>query len=299
MTTLSPASNVETREFLLRQTAAQGRPASSVANRPKPPRRYIYCLTDCNSPTSFGPRGIEDNAEVFTVAHEGLAAVVSATSSEKLDVSRANALAHQHVLEAVMQRGHTVLPVKFNTLAEDKGSKSAEQRIIDHVLIGRNREIVGLLSTMRPLVEIGVKALWTDMDAVFAHIAETDAEIKSLRKKLVPAEGRHGSGRRAADRASRIKLGELVKQALETRKSDLEADLLGGLAPLAKESRKNKTFGDPMFANLALLMDSSRQDDLDAALSAFETRQTEEVKLRCVGPLPPSNFVELVITWDD
>jgi len=287
-------------------------PACSPADQPRSPRRYIYCLVDCDAPAGlgspppyiaagcpFGPMGIEGNSEVFAVAHDSVAAVVSATSAEKLEISRGNTLAHQRVMETVMQRGHTVLPVKFNTIAEDKGRKSAEERIVDHVLVGRNKEIVGLLSTMRPLVELGVKGLWTDMEAVFRNIVETSPEIQSLRKRLMATTGPGASGKRPANMTGQIRLGELVKKALEARKCDMEASLLGRLAPLVKDSRLNKTFGDPMFANLALLVDKSRQNDVVAALSAFEAQQAGKVKLRCVGPLPPCNFLELVITWDD
>jgi hypothetical protein len=97
----------------------------------------------------------------------------------------------------------------------------------------------------------------------------------------------------------RIKLGERVKQALEARKCGTEAALMRRLRPMATDFRKNKTFGDPMFANLALLVEKSRQESVVAVLSAFEARQAGQVKLRCVGPLPPCNFLELVITWDD
>jgi len=274
-------------------------PACSPADQPRSPRRYIYCLVDCDAPAGFGPTGIEGNSEVFAVAHDGIAAVVSATSAEKLEISRGNALAHQRVMEAVMQRGHTVLPVKFNTIAEDKGRKSAEERIVAHVLVGRNKEIVGLLSTMRPVVELGVKGLWTDMEAVFRNIVDGSQEIQSLRKKLLATTGPGTAGRRPVNMTGRIRLGELVKNALEARKSDMEAALLGRLTPLAKDSRRNKTFGDPMFANLALLVEKSRQESVEAALSVFESEQAGQIKLRCVGPLPPCNFLELVITWDD
>jgi hypothetical protein len=54
-----------------------------------------------------------------------------------------------------------------------------------------------------------------------------------------------------------------------------------------------------MFANLALLVEKSRQESVEAALSVFESEQAGQIKLRCVGPLPPCNFLELVITWDD
>ena len=288
-----------TTAMLTSVSRVEAQPACSVTDQPKAPRRYIYCLVDCDAPASLGPMGIEGNSEVFAVAHDGIAAVVSATSVEKLEISRGNALAHQRVMEAVMQRGRTVLPVKFNTIAEDKGSKSAEERIVNHVLVGRNKEIVGLLSTMRPLVELGVKGLWTDMEAVFRNIVDGSQEIQSLRKKLLATNGPGTAGRRPANMTSQIRLGELVKKALEARKSDMEAALLGRLTPLAKDSRRNKTFGDPMFANLALLVDKSRQNEVEAVLSAFEVQQAGKVRLRCVGPLPPCNFLELVITWDD
>ena len=288
-----------TTAILTSDSRVEAQPACSPADQPRSPRRYIYCLVDCDAPAGFGPMGTEGNSEVFAVAQDGIAAVVSATSAEKLEISRGNALAHQRVMEAVMQRGHTVLPVKFNTIAEEKGGKSAEERIVNHVLAGRRKEILGLLSSMRPLVELGVKGLWTDMEAVFRNIVESSQEIQSLRKKLLATNGPGVPGGRPVSMTGQMRLGELVKKALEARKCDMEAALLGRLAPLAKDSRQNKTFGDPMFANLALLVDKSRQNDVEAVLSAFEAHQAGRAKLRCVGPLPPCNFLELVITWEN
>jgi hypothetical protein len=280
----------------------EAEPACSTTDKPRAPRRYIYCVIDSDVPGSFGPflqKGIDGQSEVFAVPHNGIAAVVSATSRAKLEISRGNALAHQRVMEAVMQRGHTVLPVRFNTIAEDKGKSTAAQRIIGRVLVARRDEILGLLTTMGPLVEVGVKGLWTNMEAVFRDIVESSPEIQSLRKKLLPA-GDRGSARKAPTNVTgQIKLGERVKQALEARKCGTEAALMRRLTPLAKDSRRNKTFGDPMFANLALLVEKSRQESVVAVLSAFESEQAGQVKLRCVGPLPPCNFLELVITWDD
>ena len=274
-------------------------PVRSHTDEPRAPRRYIYCVIDGDVPGSFGPMGIDGQSEVFAVSHDGMAAVVSDTAREKLEISRGNALAHQQVMEAVMQRGHTVLPVRFNTIAEGKGPSTAQQRLIDHVLVARRDEILGLLSTMHSLVEVGVKGLWTDMEAVFRDIVASSPDIQSLRKKLLPSSAPAAPGRRPMSMTGQIKLGERVKKALEARKCSTEAALMGRLAPLAKDFRKNKTFGDPMFANLALLVEKSRQESVVAALSAFEAEQVAETKLRCVGPLPPCNFLELVITWDD
>jgi hypothetical protein len=233
------------------------------------------------------------------VEHEGIAALVSATTSDKLEISRGNAIAHQRVMEAAMQRGHTVLPVRFNTIAEPKTNKTAQQRIIDHVLVGRRNEIHRLMATMKPLVEMGVKGLWTNMEAVFRGIVTGNATIQSCHKKLLAAAGRGSFGRSQANVTAKAHLGEMVKNALEARKLEAQNALLERLKPLATDFRINKTFGDPMFANLAILIKKSCQDEVADALSAFEAQLGCPSKLRYVGPLPPCNFLELVITWDD
>lgn len=268
-----------------------------AASTEVPPRRFVYCVLDGPATENLGPLGVDGNAEVFAIPYQGTTALVSATSAEKLEITRGNALSHQRVMEAALQRGHTVLPVRFNTIADARGATSAQQRIIDHVLAGRRDEILGLLSTMRSKVELGVKGLWTDLEAVFRDIVQQSPEIQSLREKLLPSGG--GAPRRPVNMTAQIKLGEKVKRALEARKRDLEAALLDRVRPLAVDVRTNKTFGDPMFANLALLVDVSRQAEVEAALTAFEAGLSGQGKLRCVGPLPPCNFVELVITWDD
>ena len=289
MTTAAPAS----------ESRIEAEPARCSTDEPRALRRYIYCIIDCDAPTSFGPIGIDGNSGVLAVPHGGIAAVVSATSAERLHISRGNALAHQQVMEAVMQRGHTVLPVRFNTIAEAKGGSTAEQRIIDHVLAARRDEILGLLSTMRSLVEIGVKGLWANMEAVFGDIVEGSQEIQSLRKKLLATSDLGAARKPPVNMTAQIQLGEMVKKALETTKHNMEVALLRRLAPMLRDFRKSRTFGDPMFANLALLVEEPRQESVQAALSAFEAEQAGQVKLRCVGPLPPCNFLELVISWDD
>ena len=297
-----PSASCATAVSAAARSTAQRAVAHAAATR-----RYIYCIIDCPEPTTFGPMGVGNDAEVFALPHGGIAAVVSSTAAEKLEVSRENTLAHQRVLEAVMQRGHTVLPVRFDTLAEDKpnGSVDAESRIVNHVLVQRRDEFNGLLALYRDRVELGVKGLWTDMNAVFAEIVDENDGIRLLRKKALdgasPRSGmRSGPAcRQAGGLPLTARLGELVKKALDAKKIAAEAELLNHLAGTILDARKNKTFGDPMFANLALLVNKSRQDDFAASLSAFEGERAGRVRLKLVGPMPPFNFIELVITWDD
>ncbi len=262
--------------------------------------RYVYCIIDCDNPESFGPIGVGDDLpEVFVIEHEGVGAVVSATPCDKYDISRDNVLAHQRVMESVMQRGHTVLPVRFNTIAEDKDGRSAECRVVENVLITRLDEFSSLLATMSTRVELGVKALWTDMKSVFAEIVDSSERIKQLREKLLAVSQAPPSRRPGNVMTAQIKLGEMVKNALEAKKVEAEERLAAVLKPFIVNLKKNKPFGDTMFANLAVLVEEPSQAKIISALSSFEAEASGKVKLKCVGPVPPSNFIELVITWDD
>jgi len=287
-------------------------PTATLTSEPRPaldldalraagPRRYIYCIIDSEEPTTFGPMGIGNDSEVFAMPYEGIAAVVSSTPTEKFEISRENTLAHQHVMEAVMERGHTALPVRFDTIAEDKpdGSADAESRIVNHVLRKDEDVFTDLLALFSDRVELGVKGLWTDMSTVFGEIVAGNSEIRLLRKKVFAAGPGRAAGKRSGGLPPQARLGELVKKALDARRITAETRLLNCLAGSIVDSRKNKTFGDPMFANLALLVEKSRQDDLAAELSTFEAQQAGMIKLKFIGPVPPSNFIELVITWDD
>ena len=275
--------------------------------------RYVYCIIDRNEPQmpgtaennsmasgNLGAIGVgQDHPEVFVIRHQDVGAVISATSCDKYDISRENVLAHQRVMEAVMQHGHTALPVRFNTIAKDKNGRSAECRIVEHVLINRLEEFSSLLGAMSTRVELGVKALWTNMKSVFAEIVDSDERIKQLREKLLVVSQAPPSRRPGNVMTAQIKLGEMVKDALEAKKLEAEERLTAVLRPFIVDLKKNKPFGDTMFANLALLVEESSQAKIISALSTFEAEASRQVKLKCVGPVPPSNFIELVITWDD
>ncbi|MCK4340966.1 MAG: GvpL/GvpF family gas vesicle protein [Phycisphaerae bacterium] len=265
------------------------------------PRRYIYCITDCAEPALFGPLGLGNDSECFAMPYKGISAVVSRTPEKKFEISRVNTLRHQHVMEAVMERGYTVLPVRFDTIAEDKpdGSADADSRIVNHVLTKRLEEFTGLLKIFSGRVELGVKGLWTNMETVFGEIVRADYDIKRLRRRMLGTKAGKASGQREAGLAPEARLGELVKKALDAKKERVQRKLLKQVDNMIVDSRTNKTFGDKMFANLALLVKKHRQGDFGGALTKFDDERAGGVKLKYIGPVPPSNFIEIIITWDD
>ena len=256
--------------------------------------KYIYCIAKATQKEGFDSAGIgEPGGAVTSLCCDGLAAVISDTPVKKYPVSRKNTMAHQKVMEEVYE-GCTVLPVRFCTIAEDKDGRSAIDRIQEQVLIARHQEFADLIVDMSNKVELGVKVLWTDMDKVYKEIVEENSKVREMKEKierintLRPSQTTHGK---------RVELGEKVKKALEAKREGLKKVIMGVLKRLSCDSRVNKDFGDKMVVNGAFLVEKSRMEEFDAGVEKLSETYGETLKFKYVGPLPPSNFVEIVINW--
>jgi hypothetical protein len=192
-------------------------------------------------------------------------------------------LNHTKVLEEVMER-HSILPVRFNTISPDRA-------MLERLLVARYDELIGELERMNGKIEVGVKALWYE-GIVFQEILAERADIRQLRDSL---QGKSPD----STYYERIRLGEMVEEAVRRKRSLDEDMILTRLSPYAVQFRANDIFGERMIVNAAFLIDRQREPEMDAAIRALDAQQTQRVLFRYVGPVPPYNFVNLVIHWNN
>lgn len=252
--------------------------------------KYLYCIIRCSEGRTFedvAPIG-DANGRVHTVAHDGLAVVVSDSPVKEYESTRANMLAHERVQERVM-RDFTLLPVRFGTVTHDFASAIPD---IQKLLEKRRQEFDGLLSDMDGRVELGLKALWRDEKAVFQEILAENAAIRRLRNSLAGKPP-------AAIRREGVPLGELVKEALERKKTREAATILAPLRGLAARVQESDTIVDRMIVNAAFLVDKGREGEFDQAVSKLDKELAHRVALKYVGPVPPYNFVNIVVNWEE
>ena len=121
--------------------------------------KYIYCIIGTKQERNFGPIGIGSD-EVLTIGYDDLSMVVSNHPMTKFVVNRENMLAHEKVIEEVMQEFDSVLPVRFGTIAS-----SADE--IRNLLDRRYREFKNALRDMDHKVELGIKGIWKNMEIIF------------------------------------------------------------------------------------------------------------------------------------
>ena len=138
--------------------------------------KYIYCITEAGQRETFGPVGIGGRGdELYTITCREIGAVVSDSPVKRYPVSRENSLAHERAIEAVF-KPHTVLPVRFCTIAEDEAK-------VRTILEREYAEFKGLLERMHGKVEVGVKAIFHE-ELIYQEILERYGEIRR-RKEAV------------------------------------------------------------------------------------------------------------------
>ena len=158
--------------------------------------KYIYCIIETKQERNFGPVGIGGRGdEVLTIGYDDLGMVVSNYPLTKITANRENMLTHQKVIEEVMKEFDGVLPVRFGTIA----SGADEVR---NLLDRRCREFKTALRDMGHKVELGVKGIWKNMDAIFSEIVKENEAIKNLKRAL--AEGNSN------DMQAKMGLGRMV-----------------------------------------------------------------------------------------
>jgi len=244
---------------------------------------YVYCIIEVDEEKRFGPIGMGGRGDqVHTICFQGLAAVVSDSSITKYSISRENMMAHERVIEAVM-KDHTVLPVVFSTIAT-----SPED--VRELLRARYAEFKNMLKEIEGKVELGVRALWKNKDMIFQEILEENGDIKRLKESIAAKPPDHTY-------AGRVRIGEMVKAALESKREKEEKEIIKMLKEISVQYRTHKVYGDSMIMNAAFLVDKAREEEFDRRMDELTTKHEHRIVFKYVGPAPPYNFVNIVVAW--
>jgi len=245
--------------------------------------QYLYAIIACAEPREFTTRGIGERGDVVhTVNYRRLAAVVSDSPNIEYENSRRNMMAHTLVLEDVMEQ-FDLLPVRFGTIALDADA------IKTRLLAPRYQEFTELLEQMRDRIELGLKAFWYD-GAALAEVVRDNETIRRMRDAL--------NGRSPAETYyERIRLGEEVENALAQKRTRDEETILSRIRPLVHKTRTNKIVSDRMVVNAAFLVDRRNGPQVDDAVRRLDAELNDRLMFKYVGPVPPYNFVNIVVDW--
>jgi len=241
--------------------------------------QYVYGVTRPGTAVPGGLTGIEDQP-VRLVEHDRCAAVTSDLTVQRALGERADLLAHQGVLEAFLEAGGVVLPFRF-------GAVLAGPAAVEKELLAANVDrLSGVLDELDGRVEMRVRGTYVQ-DAVLREVMSGDPEIAGLNERLrqVPED--------AADAAyyDRVRLGEMVAQALERRREHDGQALLEALAPAAEALVRKPPARQEDVVDAAFLVARDAREGFEQTVREVGAQHADRITLRLVGPLPPYDFV--------
>jgi hypothetical protein len=236
---------------------------------------YVYGVLSGADRAGVSVGGVE-GAEVRTVEHAGLAALVSTLDADELAAAR-ELRAHWRVLEEA-SRSATVLPVRFGTVME---SDAAVRERLLGPNAGRLTELLGQLAGH---VQLNVKGDY-DEERLLREIVRESPPIAGLRERIAQTP-------EAASYYDRIRMGELVAAEVTRHRERDEALALARLEPAAAQARPEPVSAQGGAFNLAFLVDGAKVDGFSQAVGALREELGERITLRYVGPLPPYSFAE-------
>jgi hypothetical protein len=245
--------------------------------------KYIYCIIASNYDHNFGPIGIGSQGNlVTTIGFEGLCMVVSDHPLNKFVVNPENMLAHQKVIEEVMKEFNSVIPVRFGTIA-------ATPDEIRNLLQRRYSEFSDLLQAFENKVEFNLKGHWKNLEVIFKEIDAEYEEVKNIRKEIE----RENDPRRKEGKM--VIAGEEVKKALKLKKNRETEDILESLKRTVFDYKLNKTNDDSLFMNVAFLVNSGREKEIDNIMTDLGEQYKDRTDFIYTTALPIFNFIDLKI----
>jgi len=231
---------------------------------------YVYGVVRAEHPDPEGLLGIADEP-VRLVRVGALAAAVSAAPAPLVG-RRRELLAHSQVVEELWSTG-PILPMRFGTVVPD------ESALQNDVLADPDGRLDRRLEELRGRAEVTVK-VWHNEDTVLREIVLKDRDIAAMQARV----------RRSGTYSDRIRLGELVAQAVQRRAEQDGDRLLGEFAPMALDARPGALV-DGTLLNVAFLLDVEGVEGFVGAVTE-RVDGDERLKLRIAGPLPPYSFVD-------
>jgi hypothetical protein len=261
--------------------------------------KYLYCITKELEPSRFSTAGV-DGALVHAVNWQELSCVVSDTdlgdspphqqencpqgSKEAherrcggIELTKESALAHEKVLEEVMQYS-PIVPIAFGHVAK------SEDEIRSKLLEAHQNKLEEWLARLQGKIELSLKAFWLDLIPVLNHISQTSQEIQRIKAK----------GKLTRD--DQMRAGEIAVKLLGKKREEMEENIAHFFKDIIIEHKKSNLFGEQMITNLAFLINQDNLKTFDKKMNEYEeVLGDKNVKLKYTGPVPPYNFVNFNI----
>ena len=170
-----------------------------------------------------------------------------------------------------------MLPLRFGAVV------TSADAVVEELLAPHHDWFADALTDLDGRMEFTILGTYV-RDTVLREVLDEEPEAMSLRESLrdLPEE---------AGYYERVRLGELVVQALEAKREVDTAALAQALAPYAVAVSPRAAADEDTAADVAFLVDDTGRSRFEQAVDELGREWAGRVRLRMLGPLAPYDFV--------
>jgi hypothetical protein len=237
---------------------------------------YVYGVVESASEVQRTDLVGLDDGRVVLVESGDVAAAVGVVTLDRPPGRKRDLVAHSSVLDSLAELG-PVVPVQFGTVLISAADVRAE------LLESREEELLAMLEDLSGRQQFTVRGRYNE-HAVLAEVVAEDPEIAALRGRTrdLPEGAAHGD---------RVRLGELVAHALEAKREQDSAVVMGAVLPHVVSYAPRDVAGVDHMMEVAFLVDEEQRSAFEDTLEAVAEAMHERVRLQLLGPMAPYDFV--------
>jgi hypothetical protein len=238
---------------------------------------YIYGIVEEPQLRRFSFPGVGE-ADVYTINHQRIAAIVSDIEFSEIDPTRKNVHAHTVVQDELLKE-YTLLPMGFGMVAASEDEVRG--------LLEKNYEgLTSELNRLTGMIEVELKVFW-DQEAIIKEIQSESQELSRLKAKVNAASSP------IEVRNLLVEAGKLVESIVQDWKTRYAELVYAILQELSYEAKMNNPLGLKNLLNASFLIDKSRESEFKEQVYKLDSKFQGKLNFKYVGPMPPYNFVDL------
>ncbi|MFQ5915298.1 MAG: GvpL/GvpF family gas vesicle protein, partial [Nitrospinota bacterium] len=184
---------------------------------------------------------------------------------------------HHRVNELAMEQRASV-PVRFGVIAE---SEDEVKRWLERAHL----QFRTALERVRGKAEFAIHVHW-DEGSLIREIGAKDEQVQRLRAELSTAPPEQAQ-------SLQIAVGQVVYATLHKRRQVYLSEVHRALRACSTHWALGRLTDDTMIANLAFLVEGDKRPHFDARLDELGERYAGQLRLKCIGPLPPYSFCDI------
>ena len=235
---------------------------------------YAYGIIDSKDTideTIFGLEG----ASVYNISYRDIGMVVSELRQKLQEITDANVLKHEEVIEALMMKS-TVLPIRFSTIFYTK------EDLLSTMLFCY-QDFIDNLARLRNKVEFGIKVIWP-ADTIKQRVV--DVYHKTKHNVSISTES-----------PAKTFVKEKFQEHIIEKEFQEEADRCIQVVDdyfnrIACEKKLKRLQTESLLLNASYLVDKDRQNEYKQAFEQLKNAPSD-LKFLFSGPWPCYNFINL------